>query len=211
MARRLLRREPAQARSRALVEAIVTAFDQMLRTFGDEDEVTIERLVERAGVSIGSFYEYFTNKDGLLGTLVERATRENFDALLRDYDAHVHADITAAIDFLAIRVSGTYLAHPARTRMLLAGIGRLNWLRTITAERDRFAIELAKRAVPLLPQHSLEVLIEVMTEFCDVGMGVLVSHLYRPPRPVEAAAKQLSVLAHAILAAKSEGARRITD
>jgi hypothetical protein len=42
-------------------------------------------------------------------------------------------------------------------------------------------------------------------------MGVLVSHLYRPPRPVEAAARQLSVLAHAILAAKSEGAARTVD
>ena len=212
--KRLFRREPSQARSRALVDAIVTAFDQMLRTFGNEDDVTVEKLVDRAGVSIGSFYEYFRNKDGLLGMVVERATRENFDALLRAFDASPSHDLESTIRFLADHVAATYLAHPVRTRMLLSGIGRLNWMRTITAERDRFAVEMAKRAEKLLPDFPREHLVDKMIELCDVAMGVVISHLYREPRSVDAVARQLTALGLAIVSApppKPEGVRKIVD
>jgi AcrR family transcriptional regulator len=203
--KRFLRREPSQGRSRALVESIVTAFDQLVRAFDDEGEVTIERLVERAGVSIGSFYEYFKNKDGLLGVVLERATRENFESLLRAYDAEPHPDLESAVRFLAARLVETYLAHPARTRLLLAGIGRLDWLRVITSERDRFARHLAERAARLLPQATHAQLEPVMIELCDIAMGVLVSQLYRAPRPPEDVAEQLATLGLAVIHAKLPG------
>jgi AcrR family transcriptional regulator len=199
---RFLRREPTQARSRALVDSIVDAFDQLLRTFSDERDVTIERLVARAGVGIGSFYEYFTNRDSLIGALVERATRENFDALLADYDKHEPTTLEDAVALFANRIASTYLAHPARTRMLLIGIGRLNLLDAITAERDRFAAELATRASRLVPGRDRESLLQSMIAACDAVMGVVVGQLYRPPRSLEDASRELAQIGLAVLRAE---------
>ena len=206
--RRLLRREPTQARSRALVESVLVALDQLLRTVSDERELTIERLVERAGVGIGSFYEYFTNKDSLLGVLVERATRDNFQQLLATFDAQPRPDIESAVRALARLVAETYLAHPARTRMLLAGIGRLNLTKVVNAERDRFATELATRMGPLLPGLAHDEVVAVSIESCDAAIGVIVGHLYRGPQPIDRVADQLAVIVLAIIAARVRASAR---
>ncbi|HEY5933169.1 MAG TPA: TetR/AcrR family transcriptional regulator [Kofleriaceae bacterium] len=182
--RSFLRREPKQARSRALVDSVLVAFDQLLRTLPDERHVTIERILTRAGVSLGSFYEYFTDKDALLGALVERATRDNFQSLLASYDENPPADITAAIHFVSERVVDTYLVHPARTRIWLAGIGRLQLLGMVVQERDRFARELATRASRLLPDRDEAELAHTMPTVCDAILGIVTGELYRSaPRP----------------------------
>jgi AcrR family transcriptional regulator len=192
--RGFLRREPTQARSRVLVDSILVAFDQLLRTLGDERQVTIDRIIDRAGVSLGSFYEYFLDKDSLVGALVERATRENFATLLAAYDEHPAADLPGALRFFAERLVDTYLAHPARTRLWLAGIGRLQLMRFVTGERDRFARELAVRAAPLTGRPEAE-LVDALVVGCDACMGILVSELYRarPHRRDEIVARLVEV------------------
>lgn len=64
------RRQPVQERSRATVDAIV---EGAARVFHREGwGATTNRIAEEAGVSVGSLYEYFPNKQALL---VELATR----------------------------------------------------------------------------------------------------------------------------------------
>lgn len=59
------RRRPKQARSTQLVEDILTAAAHVLREQGAH-RFTTARVAERAGVSIGSVYQYFPNKNALL-------------------------------------------------------------------------------------------------------------------------------------------------
>ena len=54
-----------QARSRATFEAIVEAAAQILERRG-ADALTTNRVAERAGVSIGTLYQYFSDKRALL-------------------------------------------------------------------------------------------------------------------------------------------------
>ena len=198
--RRFLRREPTQARSRALVDSVLVAFDQLLRSFGDERKVTIERVLGRAGVSLASFYEYFSDRDSLIGAFVERATRENFQTLLAAYDAQPAADIDAALWFFADRVTNTYLDHPARSRIWLAGVGRLHMLKVITTERDRFARELAARAKPLLPARTEPELVRAMITICDALIGIVAGEIYRdPPRPRSEVVATMVDIATAVL------------
>lgn len=70
------RRWPVQARSRATVDAILTAAAQVFATHGYAAGTT-NRIAERAGVSIGSLYEYFPNKDALLVGILEAHIRES--------------------------------------------------------------------------------------------------------------------------------------
>lgn len=59
------RKQPRQARSSDLVAAILEAATQVLAEVGAE-RFTTARVAERAGVSIGSLYQYFPNKAAVL-------------------------------------------------------------------------------------------------------------------------------------------------
>lgn len=65
------RKSPVQARSRSTVEAILDATIQVLLD-GGLDRLTTTRVAERAGVSIGSLYQYFPEKHSLLAAVLER-------------------------------------------------------------------------------------------------------------------------------------------
>ncbi|MAQ15636.1 MAG: hypothetical protein CMN30_12685 [Sandaracinus sp.] len=64
------RRKPKQARSKATVDAIVEATGQMLAREGSR--ATATGVAERAGVSVGSLYQYFPNKKALIDAFLER-------------------------------------------------------------------------------------------------------------------------------------------
>jgi AcrR family transcriptional regulator len=64
------RRAPSQARSRLTVDAVLEAAAQVFERHGYAAGTT-NRIAERAGVSIGTLYQYFPNKDAILVALVE--------------------------------------------------------------------------------------------------------------------------------------------
>lgn len=65
------RKAPQQTRSTATLEAIHTATIQVLLAEG-VGRLTTARVAERAGVSIGTMYQYYPNKQALLFALIER-------------------------------------------------------------------------------------------------------------------------------------------
>lgn len=69
------RKRPVQDRSRQTVDRILEAAARIF----DEDgyrRTTTNRVAEAAGVSVGSLYQYFPNKDALLVALAERHVEE---------------------------------------------------------------------------------------------------------------------------------------
>lgn len=78
-----LRREPVQARSKARVEAILAAASELLAEGGAETLV-LREVSRRSGVPIGSIYQYFPDKAGILHTLVQRYHRRSQE-LLREH------------------------------------------------------------------------------------------------------------------------------
>jgi AcrR family transcriptional regulator len=65
------RKSPVQARSSASVEAILKATIQVLLKVGKE-RLTTTRVAARAGVSVGTLYQYFPNKGALLRAALQR-------------------------------------------------------------------------------------------------------------------------------------------
>ncbi len=74
------RKRPRQQRARLTVEAILEAAAQVFESEGYAVGTT-NRIAERAGVSIGSLYQYFPNKDAILVALVERHVEEGVEAV----------------------------------------------------------------------------------------------------------------------------------
>jgi AcrR family transcriptional regulator len=64
-------RKPKQARAKFTQEALVDAATQVLRAQG-YDGFNTNRVAEQAGVSIGSLYQYFPNKQSLIEAIVVR-------------------------------------------------------------------------------------------------------------------------------------------
>lgn len=74
------RKQPRQARSRETVDALLEAAAQVFERHGYAAGTT-NRIAARAGVSIGSLYQYFPGKDAILLALVERHVEEGAAAL----------------------------------------------------------------------------------------------------------------------------------
>ena len=66
-----MRKSPRQKRSREMVARLL---DATATTLGERglDGTTTNHIAERAGVSIGSLYQYFPDKDALVAALLER-------------------------------------------------------------------------------------------------------------------------------------------
>lgn len=99
------RKSPRQARAKATVDAIVEATTQVLLEDG-YDRFTTARAAERAGVSIGSLYQYFPNKAALVSAVIERCCERflaAFDAALSGRQHASLADSVSAIVHVGLR------------------------------------------------------------------------------------------------------------
>ncbi|WP_434213191.1 TetR family transcriptional regulator [[Pseudomonas] boreopolis] len=76
------RKQPKQARSNELVAAILQAAAQVLAAEG-ATRFTTARVAEKAGVSIGSLYQYFPNKAAILFRLQSDEWRHTSNLLAR--------------------------------------------------------------------------------------------------------------------------------
>lgn len=137
------RRTPVQDRSIATFEAIVEAAAQTFERLGYE-RATTNRVAERAGVSIGSLYQYFPNKDALLLALIEDHLGEAAERL-RPVLGGLLADpppVDEGIDRLLDVTVALHAARPALHRVLLDDAPRPPVLRDRLA-RDEQAINAA--------------------------------------------------------------------
>ena len=103
------RKQPTQDRSTATVEAIVEAAIRILRTDGWA-RLTTTRVAERAGVSVGSLYQYFPNREAIAVEIVRQRTRAFLDAV-------VAVDLAGVtnLDEASRRAMTVFLAEKRRT------------------------------------------------------------------------------------------------
>ena len=76
------RKRPLQARAQRTVEVVLKAAAQVFARRGYAGATT-NHIAERAGVSVGSLYEYFPSKDALLVALMEAHVHEGEAVLQR--------------------------------------------------------------------------------------------------------------------------------
>ncbi|TAJ69944.1 MAG: TetR/AcrR family transcriptional regulator [Phenylobacterium sp.] len=109
------RKRPKQTRSAELVSAILEAAVQVLAQEGAQ-RFTTARVAEKAGVSVGSLYQYFPNKAAILFRLQSDEWRQTTDLLRRILEdtsrpplvrlrALVHAFVQSECDEAAMRVA----------------------------------------------------------------------------------------------------------
>ena len=96
-------RAPSTRRSLLTVEAILQSFAELCAQYG-YDEVTMNLMAERAGVSVGAIYQYFPNKESIAVALYEetssRAALTIREAILQDLNESIAQTIPRALALL---------------------------------------------------------------------------------------------------------------
>ena len=153
-----MRKEPRQARSRAMVDTIVQAGARVL---GDQGWAgfTTNKVAEVAGVSIGSLYQYFPNKLAL----IEAVRRHHFDDVLRvvreamDGSRPVRQFAEALVDGMI----DIHLQHPALHRVMLDEVpGHAD----SRAAHDAFRMEYLERYAAAIAPYRNRVPREIMAQ-----------------------------------------------
>ena len=111
------RRAPVQKRARATVASILDAAAAAFVEHGYAGGTT-NRIAGAAGVSVGSLYEYFPNKDAILVALLHRRLEE----VEAEYDralATPPPSAMDALDLLVLTVTDRYTRASALDRVLL--------------------------------------------------------------------------------------------
>lgn len=146
------RKKPQQARAKATVDAIVEATAQLLLHEG-YDRFTTGRVAERAGVSIGSLYQYFPNKAALTAAVIDRCCDDflgAFESAVADRRSRTLAGCIGAI------VETTLVSH--RLTPELHGIVRDLSRRIGVTEATRDISRLVAKAIEAaLRKHADEI------------------------------------------------------
>ena len=103
------RKSPVQARSTASVEAILGATIQVLLKVGKE-RLTTTRVADRAGVSVGTLYQYFPNK----GALLRAVLQQHMDELREAVETVCQEQAGASLEKIAAALASGFLAAKMR-------------------------------------------------------------------------------------------------
>ncbi len=71
-----VRRKPKQSRARFTQDALIDSFVQLLLE-KEANTITIREITDLAGVGLGTFYEYFSQKEDLLALTIHHYVQRN--------------------------------------------------------------------------------------------------------------------------------------
>jgi AcrR family transcriptional regulator len=149
------RKTPKQARAQVTVDAILTATAELLVELGYE-RTTTNAIARRAGVSIGSLYQYFPNKEALFTALCDQHMNEMTALLIGEIASLRGRSLDEAIRPLVKALLRAHAVAPALHRVFIEQVPRINGLERVQ-QVDRMLVEvmsaeLAKRPEKLRPR-----------------------------------------------------------
>lgn len=142
------RRAPKQKRAKELVDTILLAAEELIES-SSISELSTNKIAERAGVSIGSLYQYFNNKEEVFRDLIKRRTRQDKEFIfhyLQEFklEENKNMKLDAMLEQL---ISGFYflVSQQIELRRLIISYAPIYNVQNILNElKDEVALELAK-------------------------------------------------------------------
>jgi AcrR family transcriptional regulator len=119
------RKQPRQARSKATLDTIFEATIQVLVGDGPR-QLTTTRVANRAGVSVGTMYQYFPHKQALFYALNERYLEELAAKIEAACEAQRGASIAQMVDALVSCYWTAKTERPEVTRALYQSVAEID-------------------------------------------------------------------------------------
>ncbi len=162
------RKRPRQARSKATVEAILEATARVLVKHGF-DGLTTNAVAAAAGVSIGSLYQYFPNKEALVAALIEHHIEQMNAAVLAELSRVATLPVAQAVRCVVELTLRAHAVEPELHRVLteqVPRVGRMAKLKEVDALCHRMVAGLLALRKPELaitdPEMSAFVLVSAI-------------------------------------------------
>ena len=147
MARKMARKPPtnprknaSQQRSRATVDALVEATARILVREGF-DKASTNRIAEVAGVSVGSLYQYFPNKEALVAAVIDRHQQKIMQTVRGELAGALNQPLEQAVRMLIAAAVKAHRVDPRLHRVLAEQIPRVGKLENVeTFSRENFEL-----------------------------------------------------------------------
>jgi AcrR family transcriptional regulator len=143
------RKQPKQERATVTVDAMVTAVERVLEKHGPAG-LTTNRVAEVAGVSVGTLYQWFPNKEALVSALQERYIQQTFGlcrAALAAADGVAFSAVVERVAFaLVAAMREQRPIHRWLNDLRSASATQGRWRHAVDELVDEVAVFLASRA-----------------------------------------------------------------
>jgi AcrR family transcriptional regulator len=193
------RKTPVQARSATSVEAILEATIQILLTVGKE-RLTTTRVAARAGVSVGTLYQYFPNKSALLQACLKRHMDEVCQAVEQVCMQHRSDGLLEMATALVVAYLAAKMRDVKATAALYAVSSDVDGaavVKVVSARVHRALAGMFSTAREGLTKDPEVVASVVLAALNGIARRVLEAR--SPEREVEPLREELTVLVHAYL------------
>ncbi len=162
-------RKPVQDRSRHTVDSILEAATRLF----DRGSTTTNGIARLAGVSIGSLYEYFPNKDAILNRLFEAHVDEAVDTLAAGLDAlpPESTPLRVGVRHVVQQLLGLHEGQPGLQRAFLERLAMLPVVRDRVAQAQRRLRGVLEAWLALHPEVAVpdvELAARIVVECSDV-------------------------------------------
>ena len=167
----ITRRIPRQSRAEETVSAILEAAAQVLEA-GGLGGFTTNAVAERAGVSIGTLYQYFADKQALLRALAEREIRRALAAIATALRGNPQASgeqrVRAMVRAMVNAFSGRQRARRAVIEAILAQPGAssemMQPISAFLAQSDGTLIQLSREQMFVLSRSLMGIMRAAVVE-----------------------------------------------
>ena len=146
------RKFPRQARAKATADAIVEASTQLLLERGYE-RFTTARAAERAGVSVGSLYQYFPNKAALAAAVIDRCCDEFGVALERALEGRPRITLAECIGAIVDVILASHQLAPDLHKVVIDLAPRIG----VADRTDAMSRRMAEAIEAVLRMHADEI------------------------------------------------------
>lgn len=180
------RKRPRQRRSRHTVDAILTAAEDILLRSGLAGFNT-NAVAQRAGVSIGSLYQFFPGKEAILATLVRDMRRDMLADLIAAQKAVDTTDLAGAIGAMIDASLKHHLRAPALTELLEQAEAQL----PMDAETQALKGNMFHLVLNLFERHNVDQAQSVAQDVIAVCHGMVDAAIAAGERDFDAISSRL--------------------
>ncbi|MBN8185319.1 TetR/AcrR family transcriptional regulator [Salipiger thiooxidans] len=167
------RKTPRQSRSRASYEAVLTAAAQILERDGMAG-LNTNAVAERAGVSVGTLYQYFPGKEAIAAELVRRIKAQ----LLDDLTGALAAAQGKSLREAAQIVLSASIRHHARAPELSRELERIEEDLPLDDEVAAITDKVHAGLIGLLAEHALPAPEVVARDLTAMSRGMVHAALF---------------------------------
>jgi AcrR family transcriptional regulator len=139
--RKSMKKRGKQDRAKGTIEAILQGAARVLVKDGYERTNT-NRIAEVAGVSIGSVYQYFPNKEAIIGELIESHIQKLMDVFVTNYNTLSSVSLKDGIRILIRSMIEARSVEPKLQRVFDEQLPKIGKLSRLLREYEKQAVEM---------------------------------------------------------------------